>query len=213
MKERQSKLGDGGNEVLGDGAIPFSPASFGSGLDVEIDISGGPPGISMPREPVDDSRTSIKDRKSGVDTVGCVGPDIDSGPGTFSRGVTPGFMQRMALGPVRLVSTSLLTSSRSPISLLALLICRLSYTTHYAGAKLRSPLHIENLREEDEVVKSWRYLKAVLVRRPSPTMTAELGDVAWLIRQKRKSRADITSSARGRRAAIIPRLMALSPHI
>ena len=88
----ESKLGDGGNEELGDGAIPFSPASFGSGLDVEIDISGGPPGISMPRELVDDSRTSIKDRESGVDTVGCVGPDIDSGPGTFSRGVTPGFM-------------------------------------------------------------------------------------------------------------------------
>src|SRR6266851_10315027 len=74
----------------------------------------------------------------------------------------------MALGPVRLVSTSPLTSSRSPISLLALLICRLSYTTHYASAKLSSPLHIENLREEDEVVKSWRYLEAVLVRRPSP---------------------------------------------
>ena len=86
----ESKLGDGGNEVLGDGAIPFSPSSFGSGLDVEIDISGGPPGISMPREPVDDSRTSIKDRGFGVDTVGCVGPDIDSA--TFSRGVTPGFM-------------------------------------------------------------------------------------------------------------------------
>jgi hypothetical protein len=68
---------------------------------------------------------------------------------------------------VRLVLTSPLTSSsRSPISLLALLICHLSYATHYAGAKLSSPLHIEGLPEEDEVVKSWRYLEAVLVRRP-----------------------------------------------
>jgi len=63
--------------------------------------------------------------------------------------------QRMALGLVRLVLTSLLTSSsRSPISLLALLICHLSYTTHYAGTKLSSLLHIESLPEEDEVVKS-----------------------------------------------------------
>ncbi len=86
----ESKLGDGSNEELGDAVIPFIPMSFGLGLDVKINISGGPPGISMPREPVNDSHMSIKDRGFGVDTVGCVGPDIDSA--TFSRGVTLGFM-------------------------------------------------------------------------------------------------------------------------
>jgi hypothetical protein len=53
-------------------------------MDGETDISGGPFGISMPREPVDDNRTSIKDRGfEGVESA------VDST--TFARGVIPGF--------------------------------------------------------------------------------------------------------------------------
>jgi hypothetical protein len=60
----ETKLGDGGNEMLrlGNGAIPFGPTSFGPGMVGEIEISGGVPGMSMPSEPVADSRTSIRDR-------------------------------------------------------------------------------------------------------------------------------------------------------
>jgi hypothetical protein len=89
----ESKLGDGGIEELGGGAVPFglTSSSIGSALDGEIDISGGPPGISKPREPVDDSRTSIRDKGFGLDAkeLGVVGPDVDSA--TFARGVMPSF--------------------------------------------------------------------------------------------------------------------------
>jgi hypothetical protein len=58
-------------------------------MDKETDISEAPPGISMPREPVEDRRTSIKDRGFGLNTMGGgVNPDVDSA--TFARGVMPG---------------------------------------------------------------------------------------------------------------------------
>ena len=59
----ESKLGDNEGLGLGNGAIPFGSASLGSGMDGEIEISGGVPGISKPSEPVDDNRTSIRDRE------------------------------------------------------------------------------------------------------------------------------------------------------
>jgi hypothetical protein len=58
----ESKLGEGTGERLGNMEVPFmSGPSFGSAIDGETDISGDPPGISKPREPVEDRRTSIKD--------------------------------------------------------------------------------------------------------------------------------------------------------
>lgn len=58
----ESKLGVGTDEGLGNGEVPLrSSPSFGSAMDRETDISGDPLGISMPREPVEDRRTSIKD--------------------------------------------------------------------------------------------------------------------------------------------------------
>ena len=86
----ESKLGDGTGEGLGNGEAPFtSDSSFGPVMDEETDVSGDPPGISMPREPVEDRRTSIRDRGFRLDAVGAgVDPDVDSE--TFARGVTPG---------------------------------------------------------------------------------------------------------------------------
>jgi hypothetical protein len=57
----ESKLGDGAGKGLGDGGTPFISSSLGSIMDGETDISKVAPGISMPREPVDESRTSISD--------------------------------------------------------------------------------------------------------------------------------------------------------
>jgi hypothetical protein len=58
-------------------------------MDEETDISGDTPGISMPREPVEDRRTSIKERGFGLDNMnGEIDPDVDSA--TFARGVMPG---------------------------------------------------------------------------------------------------------------------------
>ena len=67
----------------------MSGSSFGSVTDGETDISGDTLGISMPREPVEDRRTSIKDRGFRLDTVGAgVDPSVNSA--TFARGVMPG---------------------------------------------------------------------------------------------------------------------------
>jgi hypothetical protein len=58
----ESKLGEGTGEGPGNGEVPFmSGPSFGSAMDGETDISGDAPGISKPREPVEERRTSIKD--------------------------------------------------------------------------------------------------------------------------------------------------------
>jgi hypothetical protein len=58
----ESKLGEGTGERLGNMEVSFmSGPSFASAMDGETDISGDPPGISKPREPVEDRRTSIKD--------------------------------------------------------------------------------------------------------------------------------------------------------
>jgi hypothetical protein len=85
----ESKLGDGTSEELGNGESPLGSASFESVIDEETDTSEDPPGISMPREPVEDRRTSINDKGFGLDTMG-VGIDLDVDSATFARGVMPG---------------------------------------------------------------------------------------------------------------------------
>ena len=87
----ESKLGDGARKgLVGDGEISFVSTSLGPLVEGETDISGvAPRRISMPREPVDESRTSISDRgfargaSEGVDVAFVV---VDS-----VRGAMPGF--------------------------------------------------------------------------------------------------------------------------
>jgi hypothetical protein len=80
----ESKLAEAAREVLGEGGISFISASLCSIMVGETDISGVSPEISMPREPVDESRTLIRD-------TGTVGEDVEVDSATFGRVATPGF--------------------------------------------------------------------------------------------------------------------------
>jgi len=60
-----SKLGDRAAKGLGDGDLSFISASLDPVMNGETDMSADTPGMSMPREPVDESRTSIRDIEFG----------------------------------------------------------------------------------------------------------------------------------------------------
>jgi len=85
----ESKLGDGARKGLGDGCISFISTSLGPIMDGETDISGAVPGISMPREPVDESRTSIRDIGFGRGTS--EGVDLELEVVDSGREAMPGF--------------------------------------------------------------------------------------------------------------------------
>jgi hypothetical protein len=87
----ESKLGDGASKGLADdGDISSVSTSLGPYIDGETDISGVVPGISMPREPVDESRTSISDIGLGRDEASD-GVDLELVVVNSVRGAMPGF--------------------------------------------------------------------------------------------------------------------------
>lgn len=87
----ESKLGDGASKEFGDeGNISCESTSLGPFIDGETDISGVAPGISMPREPVDESRTSINDIGFGRDEASD-GVDLELVVVNSLREAMPGF--------------------------------------------------------------------------------------------------------------------------